>query len=148
VAQEGRLTPAVAAAGFALLDAVRAQNTEAQAVLALQSVLELIGDALAAQGAPPTLRLVERLCRASQEDCAAMLREAFDVGTCTREAFLADVDSFLESLDEGQAAFTASMQSVLQSGTREQFQEAKAASEAREEARGKMSSLRDLARTL
>ena len=142
LAASGRLTVGVADAGFALLKAVEARG-EPQLNLTLQRVLALIGEELNSLHAPPSLRLVEQLCAASEAEWGSIIGGAFALGSLTKAELLRDIDDFLELLADGEADFNARVKQAVDSGTDAEFREAKLATDMRAESRATMSRLRD-----
>jgi hypothetical protein len=100
----GQLTPAVAEASLGLLDVFRTRGMEVQLVRTMQRVAMEIGEALARQHAPPSVRLVESLAAVDLESligraqAKAALSAAFQPGgECTRDSFVSDAEFFLEA---------------------------------------------------
>lgn len=154
LASAGRITPSVAEAALSLLDACRASpGIEPAVVVTMQHVAMLIGETLARAAAPPTTRLVESLApldvssAEGRAQAQALMAAAFAPGgSCTREEFVADVSFFLESLDDTEQGFAASVAETVQKGTDAAFAEVKAAADGRADARRRMAALLELAR--
>lgn len=151
----GQLTPQVADAALALLNLFKSRGVEAQLVTTMSMVTLEIGEALARQYAPPSTRLVQALAELDPEDEAELVEikllmaAAFAPGgDCACATFVDDVTFFLESLDESENAFIASVAEAVQSGSDAAFQEVKQAQEGRTQARQHMNALLQIARKM
>ena len=67
---------------------------------------------------------------------------------CSREAFCDDLAFFLQSMEESEAAFNASVQETVEKGSDEAFADVRAAAEGRTDARKRIAALLAMAQAL